>query len=312
MLDTAHQRLREFAAAADRLRHAEAVHQTRHEVQAEPGTELIRHLQVLRHQAQQPHLDLFALERLVGDLERAALHGVQYLAALLVAIQHRHERTQRRGRNIQAGGEHGQHGHRALGEASVGFRIPGGDPRDLLAGPVQILVGDQGGLIRKDHGVGDVISILEPEAALQAELIAPDHGIALNHDVHTGVLVMPVAGGIDLARHHSAAGPGLALQDQDFLAGFRQVGRRDQAIVARPHCDDIIRLHHSPPSTPSQRCQCASGRPATGARKYGMVLPIKLPRYTVRRSGPPKVTLAIQGAMVPLVAAMISGVMVPL
>src|SRR5262249_55043976 len=42
--------------------------------------------------------------------------------------------------------------------------------------------------------------------------------------------------------------------------------------------------------------QCTMGRPGTGERKYGMVVPIRLPRYTVCKSGPPNVRLAIQGA----------------
>lgn len=58
-------------------------------------------------------------------------------------------------------------------------------------------------------------------------------------------------------------------------------------------------------------CQCDIGSPATGDRKYGRLVPSRLPRYTVRRSGPPKVRLAIHGARLPLQVAMISGVMVP-
>src|SRR4030095_2805207 len=38
-------------------------------------------------------------------------------------------------------------------------------------------------------------------------------------------------------------------------------------------------------------------RPGTGDRKYGMREPLSDPMYTVRRSGPPNVTLAIHGAM---------------
>ena len=55
---------------------------------------------------------------------------------------------------------------------------------------------------------------------------------------------MPVAGGIDLARHHAAAGPGLALQHQHLLAGLGEIGRRDQAVVARPHRDDVVAAAH--------------------------------------------------------------------
>src|SRR5213075_2365539 len=57
--------------------------------------------------------------------------------------------------------------------------------------------------------------------------------------------------------------------------------------------------------------QCERGSPGTGLRKYGIVVPIRLPKYTVRRSGPPKVTLAIHGASVPLQQAITSGVTVP-
>src|ERR687896_2097917 len=42
--------------------------------------------------------------------------------------------------------------------------------------------------------------------------------------------------------------------------------------------------------------QCTMGSPATGARKYGMRVPFSDPMYTVRRSRPPNVTLAIHGA----------------
>src|SRR6185369_9802874 len=56
--------------------------------------------------------------------------------------------------------------------------------------------------------------------------------------------------------------------------------------------------------------QCTRGSPATGERKLGKVVPRRLPRYTVRQSGPPKVRLAIHGASVPAHAPMISGVRV--
>ena len=51
-----------FPLPPRRLGHAVTVHQPRHQEDAEAGAELVRQLQVLRHQAQQPDLDPLALE----------------------------------------------------------------------------------------------------------------------------------------------------------------------------------------------------------------------------------------------------------
>src|ERR1700686_1723369 len=74
VLDAPDQLLPELAAAADRLRDAESMHQTRHQEHAKARSELVRQLQVLAHQPQQPDLYLLALEPVVGDLQRTALH----------------------------------------------------------------------------------------------------------------------------------------------------------------------------------------------------------------------------------------------
>ena len=82
-------------------------------------------LQVLADQTQQPDLaPSRSRNSCVGDLERAALHGVEHLAALFALIQHREERA-----DAAAAGHTGRRRtsaaccHRALGELPVGFGI---------------------------------------------------------------------------------------------------------------------------------------------------------------------------------------------
>ena len=61
-------------------------------------------------------------------------------------------------------------------------------------------------------------------------------------------------------------------------------------------------------STGCRSFQCTIGRPGTGARNEGIRLPLSEPMYTVYRSAPPKVTLAIHGAIPRPVANRISSV----
>ena len=83
-------------------------------------------------------------------------------------------------------------------------------------------------------------------------------------------------------------------------------GRREVGLQQCTPLPEQVGLNHGRTSF-----QWGKGRPGTGERKYGIVVPSRLPRYTVCRSGPPNVTLAIHGASVPRVACMISVVMVP-
>jgi len=91
VLDATDQRLAEPAAAAHRLGDAEAVHEPGHQEHAESGTQFVRSLQVLTDQPQQPDLDVLALEALIRDLQRAALHGLENLAAFIGLIHHGEE-----------------------------------------------------------------------------------------------------------------------------------------------------------------------------------------------------------------------------
>ena len=70
--------------------------------------------------------------------------------------------------------------------------------------------------------------------------------------------------------------------------------RAQRGPPSRPHAA-AGRVHGSRP----RRSPSSAGQPRDRGRKVGIVWPIRLPRYTVRRSGPPNVTLAIIGARVP-------------
>jgi hypothetical protein len=53
------------------------------------------------------------------------------------------------------------------------------------------------------------------------------------------MLIVPESGQRQLARNHSAAKPGVALEDYHFSSGHGQVGRGNQAVMARSNGDYV-------------------------------------------------------------------------
>ena len=244
-LDALDQRVSQPAAAADRLRHPVGVDDARHQVDAHAGAQLVGELQVLGDQLQQVDLDPVVLEQVVDDVEGGAAHRVQDLAALVGAVEHGHERAIGQRRRVEAREEHRQHLHAAQGEGAVGLGVLLAEPGDLGAGLVEVLVGDQRLVAGEDAGIGHVrIVVPEPEFAEEPQFILGDQGVALDHDVAARMDVVPVAGGVDLARHHAAAGESLPLQNQHLLAGLRQIGGGGQPVVPRAHDDDVVGSSH--------------------------------------------------------------------
>ena len=63
--------------------------------------------------------------------------------------------------------------------------------------------------------------------------------VALNENVSHGMLIVPESRQCQLARHHTASEPGVALQNHDLLSSGRQVRGSNQPVVAGPHGNDV-------------------------------------------------------------------------
>ncbi len=144
-------------------------------------------------------------------------------------------------------------------------------------------------LILEDHRVGRVVVVLEPEAAEQPQLIVRIIGLRLDHDVHARVLIVPVAGRVQLARDHTAARKGLALEQQHLLAGLGQVRRRHQAIVARAHAHHVVVLRH--------RCL-----PLTAARCWRLFLAVTIGICTMAVKQAQTCALRLPSLKLPMIA----------
>ena len=86
-------------------------------------------------------------------------------------------------------------------------------------------------------GIG--VDVLEPVLPLQAELVVAEHRIRLDQRVARRADVEREAGNEQLLCRRRAARDLAGIEDQAFVAGLREVRRRDQAVVAGAGDDDV-------------------------------------------------------------------------
>src|SRR5207247_9299317 len=78
-----------------------------------------------------------------------------------------------------------------------------------------------------------------PVLALQPELVVAQHRIRLDEGVAGGARVEQVAGKRQLLGRRSAAGNRPRVEDDDLVAGLREIGAGDEAVVAAARDDDV-------------------------------------------------------------------------
>ena len=232
------------ARAAARHAEAAAFEKAEEHVHTDGGGLFIGRHQVLAGHAREMHAHLLVLEQIAEQIVAAHLHDAPQLAALAALIEHGIGGADRRRRRIQRGGDHRQPGRGLQRHLAKGLGIALRELRDLgrrlFAVAIQL---ERAAILEHRHHRHVREDVVEPIARLELELVVLQQRIALDEDVAHGMLVVAEARQRELARDHAAAEPGVALEHQYLLAGRRQIGGRHQAVVARPHGNDIRGRH---------------------------------------------------------------------
>ncbi|NKJ39397.1 hypothetical protein FHT28_006152 [Rhizobium sp. SG570] len=84
------------------------------------------------------------------------------------------------------------------------------------------------------------VDIFKAVTRFQTEFVLRKDRIGLDKDVSGAVLIVPETRRGQFARDNTASEPGLALDDENALAGFGKIAGGDQSIMSRTDRDDIV------------------------------------------------------------------------
>jgi hypothetical protein len=244
--DARDQGVGELARAADGDADAVGLEECDEHEHADARRLLVRRHEVLAGDARKMHADFVVLEQRAQQIVRAHLHVTPQLAALSALVHQRIGRTDWSRRRIERTHDHRQIARGLRREPPIGLGILLRELGDLRAALLAVAVQPERRAVL-EHGHHRQLGEHVRQAVLRFELqlVVLQERVGLNEDVRHRVLIVQVARQREGARDDAAAEPGVALEDEDFLAGGREIGRSDEAVMTRADGDDVVVGAHS-------------------------------------------------------------------